>query len=828
MRYRHRHRYRLALKRNLLIELLETRCVLSADLYEPNNSPSEVNAAPLGGTNSPNLGPILNTRSIGQLNLDDAADWYSFKIQDWGTSHDRVAIDFVHNQGDLDLELYAADGTSRLRSSNSFSNGESISLAGQSPGTYFVKVFGRSGAMNPSYSLTIDPPGNSPDDSLEPNDSITEVSDRTAGIGSPNLGTLVGLHSYQNLKLEDQVDWYRFETTDWGTSHQYVSIDFVHTNGDLNLDLYAADGTTRVKSSAGFGNGELLTLAELQPATYFIKVTGRSGDANAAYALHVHAPGTETDDAFESNDSPTQVSGLPTGIDSPNLGIVEGDLQLPGLHLEDQSDWYRFETSDWGTSRHHISIDFLHSEGDLNLDLFAADGTTRLSTSGGFSDGETVSLAGFAPGIYYARVFGRNGDANAHYGLRVLAPGTIPDDGVEPNDSPALVDAFPVSLSGTTPNLGTLYANVDVPKLKLEDQVDWFRFTTTDWGTSHDYVQILFSDAAGDLELELYNSTGQIRLRQSGSFSDNEAISLAGLEPNTYYVKIFGRNGDANNDYTLTIDPPGNSVDDGYEPNDNVSVVLNSVPGGVGSPLLAPNTGNNILINGLRLEDEVDYFAFDLPNFGRASDRIVLEFLDSQGDLNLSLLHPDGTILAGSSGFVNNEAISLEDFTPGRYLVAVSGRNGDGNSSYSLRIDLPTAPPVVRDFVARDISLLTNTAGWLRPGQSAAVQLALLDAGGVGGATNYQVVLSSDALPDGGDTVLASGSATLIEGTIKLISQSIAIPSSFADGSYFLILKTDSSNVVAETDERNNAFVSPVHVYHNRPQLILSKRQIGQ
>jgi hypothetical protein len=104
-----------------------------------------------------NLGTLTAAQTITGLKMADAADWYKFTISSTGTSSNSVSIAFTHSQGDLDLKLYNASGT-QIGISQGTTNSESISLSGLAAGTYYVQAYGYQGALNPSYSLTINPP----------------------------------------------------------------------------------------------------------------------------------------------------------------------------------------------------------------------------------------------------------------------------------------------------------------------------------------------------------------------------------------------------------------------------------------------------------------------------------------------------------------------------------------------------------------------------------------------------------------------------------------------------------------------------------------------
>ncbi len=102
------------------------------------------------------LGALTSAQTVTGLVMADSADWFKFSMAGAGTSSDFVRINFTNSQGNLALELYDASGT-RLSSANTTSNSELISLSGRAAGTYYVRAYGVSGALSPSYSLTIDP-----------------------------------------------------------------------------------------------------------------------------------------------------------------------------------------------------------------------------------------------------------------------------------------------------------------------------------------------------------------------------------------------------------------------------------------------------------------------------------------------------------------------------------------------------------------------------------------------------------------------------------------------------------------------------------------------
>jgi hypothetical protein len=128
------------------------------------------------------------------------------------------------------------------------------------------------------------------------------------------------------------------------------------------------------------------------------------------------------------------------------------------------------------------------------------------------------------------------------------APPVLPtDDAYENNDSRA--SAFNLAtLSGTQNSTATK----TLTGLMLMDNADWYKFTTTQKGAAGSGVSIRFSNAEGNLNLRLYDSSGKMI---GGSFGtgDVEAITLAGRDAGTYYVQVRGAYGAHNPEYTLAV-----------------------------------------------------------------------------------------------------------------------------------------------------------------------------------------------------------------------------------------------------------------------------------
>ncbi len=240
------------------------------------------------------------------------------------------------------------------------------------------------------------------DDSYEQNDTFTAAS---------NLGALTANRTVSQLVMADTADWYKFSTASTGKSTDYVSINFTHALGDLDLALYNANGQL-LRYSNGVSGTEKVSLSGLSSGTYYVLAYGYRGVTNPSYALNFYTgttTATPTDDSFEDNDTLTAAS---------DLGALTAVRQVANLVMADTQDWYKFSMAGAGTSSDFVNISFTNSQGDLALELYNAGGT-RIGTSNGTSSAEQISLDSLAAGTYYVRVYGVLGAVNPNYTLTV-------------------------------------------------------------------------------------------------------------------------------------------------------------------------------------------------------------------------------------------------------------------------------------------------------------------------------------------------------------------------------------------------------------------------
>ena len=105
------------------------------DAFEPNGSSSVATNVSLG---------------VDYCDLSICAgdfDWLEFSVS--GTTP--VTLTFSHAQGDLDLEIYSSITLDYVTGSYTATDDEAVTLSGLPAGAYWARIYGDSGAENPSY-----------------------------------------------------------------------------------------------------------------------------------------------------------------------------------------------------------------------------------------------------------------------------------------------------------------------------------------------------------------------------------------------------------------------------------------------------------------------------------------------------------------------------------------------------------------------------------------------------------------------------------------------------------------------------------------------------
>ncbi len=230
-----------------------------------------------------------------------------------------------------------------------------------------------------------------------------------------NLGVATRDLNQDNLVLDGQADWFKFQTKGTGAYNDRVFIQSNSGGANLELRIYDAKG----KLVGGVGDRgvdyDSVRLVNQPAGVYYAKVTGKDGATAISYQIHVSAPvaiGTK-DDQFKHNDTSFGSTGIgyagPKGL-AMNAQLPRGD-----------EDWYSFRLAAAAGpgSRVLVSAPLAWKNG-LNLEVYDSQGKLVDATSGG-SGVHAISIDGKGAGKYYVHIFTDGNVGAGAYKLTVTA-----------------------------------------------------------------------------------------------------------------------------------------------------------------------------------------------------------------------------------------------------------------------------------------------------------------------------------------------------------------------------------------------------------------------
>lgn len=346
-------------------------------------------------------------------------------------------------------------------------------------------------------------------------------------------------------------------------------------------------------------------------------------------------------DAFEPNDSLAAARALALG-NYGALTLCSGD-----------DDFYAFDLL--AGDPLELQVLFLHAEGDLDLELHGPNGQVLASASSA-SDNELISLIAPADGRYVLRIFMvRDLGPNPGNGYSLDLSLGCGEDRFEPNDSEAAARLLSPPVS--EPQLSLCPGNDDFYAVQL---------------TAGQTVQITarFLDDEGDIDLRLIRPSGSTA-ESASSTSDDETIQHTATETGRYLVRVFlfsdaGRRPGNRYELAITVGgttpppppppppaPAATCTADEFEPNDTSAAAPAVWPGSYPGLTLCPGDDDYYAI-GLVLEDRLT---------------VNLSFSHAEGDIDLTLIGPSGTVVASSVSSTNDESFTYVAAQSGLYRI---------------------------------------------------------------------------------------------------------------------------------------------------------------
>ncbi|MCB9651469.1 MAG: PPC domain-containing protein [Deltaproteobacteria bacterium] len=608
-------------------------------------------------------------------------DWYRIEVA--AGTYLTVDARFEHEVGDLDMELYLADGRTLVDQSRSVTDNERVELEAGTDLVVYARVFFAVPSIKPvPYEIIIarDPGTLCMDDGNEPDD------------GPADAKQLLSDQPYEGRLCSADPDWFVLRGVPAGTR---VTLDLTFTDslGDLDLEVYRAGQTQPMLTAASTNDDEALAFDAPFGGDFYVRVFGKAADTNVYTLRAALRPGMGNpclDDRFESNDGPLTAT-------STNTVGAGGALDLtlcPG-----DEDWFFFHVNPGQSVEAELGFD---AGADLELKIYPASITdpdvTPLEASTGVNPREYIGFRSFIGGDFLVRVHGHTVHDASPYQLRVRVesrPVCEPDalDAAGLGEDQAT--AAPMSLPPT---------RVDDLTLCPGDAADWFRVLAAAGYMNVIRVSSILDDGLLDFELRL--NDGSLLFTTAGlaeTIPREVQVNVPGF-PGGYaliYVKVFATTG-FDPHYRLTQDlvPIYSCFDDAAEPNNSraaASLVLSSTV----SPMIADLSLCAGTVNALTGAGDSDWFVLNPPAVGA---RIEAQLTFPQGDLLLELLSPNGgpracinngTDRCYSDGNGLSERIAFTATTTDPYILRVDSvysspnvqvRPADADTSYNLQV----------------------------------------------------------------------------------------------------------------------------------------------
>ena len=319
-------------------------------------------------------------------------------------------------------------------------------------------------------------------------------------------------------------DWYA--TTVAAGCNVLAELTFEPSGGDLDMLMFDPDGQL-VASASGLEDHEALNVAAAAAGTYAVRLRGGDRD-DIAYSITLTASCPQdlacpADDAHEDNDDAASAAELFKGV------------SLDGMLCGTDQDWYSVPVAVGCIADAQLS--FTDADGDIDIELRRADGSTVQSSSRGVTDTERITRTVVEGGMSYRVYFGVSDPANVYRFVvsEICAVACPTDDPFEPNDTRTQAPDLQARLDEV---VGAVCADDDF-------------FDTVPVANCPLHVGLTFDDTRGDLDLELQDTAGAV-LASSRGTGNTEQLDFTSTNGARVVLRVFGFGG-ASTTYRLQL-----------------------------------------------------------------------------------------------------------------------------------------------------------------------------------------------------------------------------------------------------------------------------------
>ena len=566
-------------------------------------------------------------------------DWFEFSANS-DTAVEQIIIEYMSfDGGTMIFQIFDSEGEAVTINTEVDGNVTTIfgsgvlSIQQPSDSTYFIRVAPLSdidalSGYDFRVMLSTEPPiiDGVVEDNYEENDNFQELFDLRDYAG-------FWLASVDGLGTQLDPDWYEISVPE-GAGQLLLSLASDSSAGNVDLTLSKKDGNKVFESLDG-GDTESIIWNDPIPGAYAVTVTGdRVGNQyNLFWEVVLE------DDAYEENDERAGAYDL-SAWERSWLRKLDG----PGVQRDE--DWYKI-TVPANVAELDIRTNFNPLAGDIDLELYNANGYL-IDRSISQTDIESLTYSSPASGDYYIQIHYEN--AGNEYDLWWAAftqeeLDSFVEDGYESNNS----------FDGGYVLTDDQVWFTELLGLATQADDDWFEITIEDDNAGLD-VDVTFTHADGDIDVEVYDSVGSIIIR-SESQTDNEFINYnAPLPVGTYQIRVYGAN--LGNEYDLYwLD----RHEDVFEPNDTREAAYD----------LSNDGQLYISAIGVPTQGDDDWYQIT-ADAASTLIAVQVDFVNANGNIDLELYDASGGVLVGSTSSLDSEYVQ-DVVGVGTYYIRVFG-----------------------------------------------------------------------------------------------------------------------------------------------------------
>ena len=317
----------------------------------------------------------------------DRNDYYRFSLGD--TSD--FSLNLTGLSANANVSLLDSNGRVITKSTNGGTSNESITRQ-LNAGTYYVRVYPRSGSTNYNLSLaaaSVTIPDNA-------GNTLATARDITIGATPTSYSDFVG--------STDTNDYYRFSLGDISD----FSLNLTGLSADADVSLLDSNGSVITSSTNGSNSSESIT-RQLNAGTYYVRVYPHSGSTN--YNLSLAAASVTIPD--NAGNTLATARDITIGATPTSYSDFVGST--------DTNDYYRFSLGDISD----FSLNLTGLSADADVSLLDSNGSVITSSTNGGTSNESVTRQ-LNAGTYYVRVYPYSGSTNYNLSLSATTATVTP------------------------------------------------------------------------------------------------------------------------------------------------------------------------------------------------------------------------------------------------------------------------------------------------------------------------------------------------------------------------------------------------------------------